>query len=62
MYLNGKLTMTKILRGFPKTNKGSLRICPEGGFNGYISGFVFSNKLLPDSEILSSYESGPSYK
>ena len=62
IYLNGKLTITKILRGFPKINKGSLRICPDGGLNGYISGFVFSNKLLPDSEIMSSYESGPSYK
>jgi len=60
IFINGNLFKTCILNGYPKPNVGALEICPDGGFNGFISDIKFVNRSLSISEIKSNYRNGPS--
>ena len=51
--------VTKILKGFPVTNKGNLRVGVDGGANGYVSNMVFTNRTIDMDKVLSIYNSGP---
>lgn len=57
--LDGKLELTKILKGFPTTSKGNLRLGADGGLNGYLSNLVFTNRVIDMEKVESIYESGP---
>mgnify|MGYP001354916549 CR=1 FL=1 len=62
IYINGKLVKTCALKGFPKKNKGSLHICNNGGFNGYIVNLRYSNRAISYNDIRKYYENGPMSK
>lgn len=57
--IDGKLELTKVLKGFPVTSKGNLRLGVDGGLNGYLSNLVFTNRVLDMEKVESIYESGP---
>ena len=59
IFLNGKLNKSCILSGSPTINKGDLYICQDGGFNGYISNFKYTNKALNSIKIYDIYKKGP---
>ena len=59
IYINGDLVKSCVLNGFPKVNKGDLNLCNDGGFDGFISNIVVSNRSLPYSRIQKLYKSGP---
>ena len=58
VYLNGKLRRSCTLENVPRFNKGDLYINQNGGFEGKISDFMYSNKGLSAEEINSLYLSG----
>ena len=62
IFLNGNLHKSCILEGFPIINKGDLYICKDGGYNGYLSKLVYSNKALSTKEIMNKYKNGPTLK
>jgi len=58
--LNGKLAKSCILPGAPlETHTNNIYICPDGGFNGYVSQFVVFNNAMPVSAVNSIYKKGP---
>jgi hypothetical protein len=60
VFVNGQLAKTCIINGYPQPNVGSMDICPEGGFNGFMSSVRFSNSALSLSDINNYYKMGPS--
>jgi len=60
--LDGKLVKSCILTGSPKVNDNDLLVCPEGGFNGFISNLKVSSKALSVKDIKSHYDKGPTLK
>lgn len=60
IFIDGKLSKTCIINGYPKPNIGAMDITPNGGFNGFISSVRFSNSALSLSEINKFYKNGPS--
>ena len=59
VFFDGALKKSCILKGFPVLSNNDMLICPDGGFNGYISNMKYSNKALAVSKIESMYKSGP---
>ena len=59
VFFDGLLKKSCILKGFPILSNNDMLICPDGGFNGYISNMKYSNKALAVSKIESMYKSGP---
>ena len=57
--IDGKLEVSRILKGFPVTNKGNLRIGSDGGANGYLSNMTFTNKNIDMDQVEYIYSSGP---
>ena len=60
IFMDGKLSKTCIINGYPNPNIGSMDITPNGGFNGFISSVRFSNSSLSLNEIGKFYKNGPS--
>jgi len=58
-YINGTLAKRKQLVGVPKQNNGSVYVCQNGGFNGYISNLRYYNRALQPGEILNIVNQGP---
>jgi hypothetical protein len=59
VYINGTLAKRKELVGVPKQNNGSIYVCQNGGFNGYLSNLRYYNRALQPGEILSIVNKGP---
>jgi hypothetical protein len=59
IYLDGKLHQTCALKGYPVPNLFNMHVCPNGGFNGYISNLEYSDMSLPIDTIYSMYKAGP---
>jgi hypothetical protein len=59
VFFDGKLKKSKILKGFPTTTTNGMIICPDGGFNGYISNFKYANSAVNLDTIGKMYKSGP---
>ena len=59
IFFNGSLKKSCILKGPPMVTTGDMLVCPDGGFNGYVSNMKYSNKALSADKIMSMYESGP---
>ena len=58
--LNGKLVKSCILPGSPiETHANNIYLCPDGGFNGYISQFIAVNNAMPLSAVNNIYKKGP---
>lgn len=59
IFFDSKLVKSCVLDGYSTPNKGSMSICPDGGFNGFISRVTFTNRALSLSELTKIYKSGP---
>ena len=59
IFFDGTLKKSCILKGPPIVTTGDLLICPDGGFNGYVSNMKYSNKALSADKIFDMYKSGP---
>ena len=62
VWIDGYLRKSFSLGGFPKINENALHICPDGGFEGYLSKVSVSNAPLSIKEIKNIYETGPTLK
>lgn len=62
VWVNGYLRNSFALDGFPKVNEDALHVCPNGGFNGFLSKVSVSNAPLSVKKIKGIYESGPTLK
>jgi hypothetical protein len=60
IYINGTLAKRKKLAGVPKQNNGSLYVCQNGGFNGYLSNLRYYSYALQPGEIINVVNQGPS--
>lgn len=59
IYKDGLLYHTEILDNPPKINDYDMVLGNNGGFNGYLSRIVWSNKALSPGEIYNRYKEGP---
>ena len=59
VFFDGKLKMSKILKGAPKPNTDPMYVCYGGGFNGYISNMKYSNRAIGADKIHAMYKDGP---
>ena len=59
IFFDAKLVKSCVLDGYSTPNKGSMNICPDGGYNGFISRVTFTNRALSLSELTKMYKSGP---
>jgi len=60
VFINGNLSKTCLVNGYPKPNVGAMDICKDGGFNGFISNITFTNRARTITDIQSAYRKGPS--
>lgn len=59
VFFDGSLKKSTVLKGFPMLSNHDMLVCPDGGFNGYISNMKYSNKAVSINKIESMYKSGP---
>lgn len=62
IYIDGELVKSCILLGPPVINNSDLYICPDGGFNGFLSNFSMSSDPISSNEIKNIYNRGPTLK
>ena len=62
VWVDGYLTKSKVLKGFPLVNTDLLHVCPNGGFSGFLSKLSITNTPLSSKEIQSIYSNGPVLK
>jgi hypothetical protein len=62
VYVNGTLAKRKVLNSVPKQNNGSVYVCQNGGFSGYISNLRYFKKALEPGDIQSIVNKGPNLK
>lgn len=60
IYVDGKLKTSKKLN-YPPANKSGtpLILGPHGGFDGYLSRIIYSNRTLNPTQIYNRYKEGP---
>lgn len=61
LYLNGKLSRSCLLKGFPKPNTDHLHFNVNDGFDGQIAKSIFVNSSLNQTEVYDLYKMGPVY-
>lgn len=61
IYIDGALSSSCVLKGFPLASTSDLRLVPEGGFSGSIANVVSVNSALNPSEVQKLYNDGPVY-
>jgi hypothetical protein len=59
VYIDGHLTSSCVLKGFPALSTSDVDITPDGGFSGQISRVVFSNTATTAARAQSIYYDGP---
>jgi Concanavalin A-like lectin/glucanases superfamily len=59
VYINGTIARSVDLLGVPKQNYGSVYVCANGGFNGYVSNLWYYNYALGTSAIQNLITIGP---
>ena len=59
VFIDGKLVKTFVLNGYPVISKDNIVITPQGGFNGFLSKFNYTNKALSPLQIKEIYHNGP---
>ena len=59
IYIDGQLTSSCVLKGFPAISTADANITPDGGFSGKISRVLFSNTAMTVSHAKQIYYSGP---
>ena len=59
IYIDGLLSSSCVLKGFPAISTSDVNVTPNGGFSGKISRVVFSNTAMTVSHAKKIYYSGP---
>ena len=59
IYIDGQLTSSCVLKGFPDVSTDNVDITPDGGFNGNISRVNFMNTAMTVQNARNIYYSGP---
>lgn len=59
VFFDGALKKSTILKGAPLVTTGDMLVCPDLGFNGYLSNMKYSNLSLGVDKIQAMYKSGP---
>lgn len=59
IYIDGLLSSSCVLKGFPAISTSDVNVTPDGGFSGKISRVVFSNTAMTVSHAKQIYYSGP---
>ena len=62
VYINGTISKSIELIGVPKQNYGSVYVCMNGGFDGYLSNLWYYDYSLGASDIQSLVQKGPNTK
>jgi hypothetical protein len=62
VYVNGTLAKRIVLSSVPKQNDGSVYICQNGGFSGFLSNLRYYRNALEPGDILNITNGGPSLK
>ena len=61
IYVDGKLASSCVLDGFPLIEEASASLCPDGGFDGYISRASFYNTSITQDMAREIYYKGAIY-
>ena len=61
IYIDGKLSSSCVLPGFPDVVQDDLVIAPEDGFSGSITKVVYLNSAVSADDAYSLYADGPNY-
>lgn len=61
IYIDGKLASSCNLPGFPLTEEASAYLCPDGGFDGYVSRLSFYNTSITQDMAREIYHKGAVY-
>ena len=61
IYIDGQLTSSCVLSGFPMAPTADLNISPEGGFSGSLANVVAVNSALSPKDVKDLYNDGPVY-
>ena len=59
IYIDGQLSSSCVLKGFPNISTDDINITPNGGFSGKISRVVFMNTAVTVKQAQDIYYSGP---
>ena len=59
IYVDGQLTSSCVLKGFPDVSTANVDITPDGGFSGNISRVNFMNTAMTVKQARSIYYDGP---
>ena len=59
IFMDGKLTSSCNLKGFPQPNKHDLIVAPKEGFDGFISNTKIFNMAFTPEKALELYQEGP---
>ena len=59
IYIDGQLTSSCVLKGFPAISTDEVNITPDGGFSGKIARVMFSNTAMTVRNARNIYYSGP---
>ena len=59
IYIDGQLSSSCVLKGFPAISTSDINLTPDGGFNGKIANIVFFNTAMTVSQAKSTYYAGP---
>ena len=59
IYIDGQLSSSCVLKGFPAISTDAVNITPDGGFSGKITRVLFTNTAMTISRAKQIYYSGP---
>lgn len=59
IYIDGQLSSSCVLKGFPAISTADANVTPDGGFSGKISRVLFSNSAMTITRARNIYYSGP---
>ena len=59
IYIDGQLSSSCVLKGFPAISTSDINLTPDGGFSGKIANIVFFNTAMTVSQAKSTYYAGP---
>jgi hypothetical protein len=61
IYIDGKLASSCVLKGFPVMKEEDAVLCPDGGFDGYLSRAAFYNTAITQDMATEIYREGSTY-
>jgi hypothetical protein len=59
IYIDGQLSSSCVLKGFPSISTSDINLTPDGGFRGKVANIVFFNTAMTVSQAKTTYYAGP---